>query len=283
MDILTPSLLQVGIKDYKSNMNESILLLFSIIAVISSFIGLGGATFYLVSMDFFQFPYLVIPFIALSSNIVVCGITLFTATLRKEQLPILFLAKIIFPSIIFVYLGASIAFTEQAFRLILSSSVLLILIFRIVYKKKSISENIIERNYSGKSDYILILVSMGIGFLSGIIGIGGGIILGPVLFLRGMSYLRIRLVTSIYIFLNSIIGIIAQMSKWLSQTTVADLSSQIAPYVQLVFVCVIGSAFTNIFSGIIKKEHYIKRTALSLMVVVSIFNFIRAGIIYGKN
>jgi hypothetical protein len=52
-----------------------------------------------------------------------------------------------------------------------------------------------------------------LGFLSGLVGIGGGIFLSPVLFLRSWAGARtIAAVTSLFIFANSLAGLAGQLS-----------------------------------------------------------------------
>lgn len=262
-------------------MNTTALLffIFILIAIVSSYIGLGGATFYLAFMELFQLPYLVIPILALSNNVVVCGLSLLTAFLHRQRIPLPFLIRILLPALIFVYLGASIAFSDALFRLILSTGVLLALVLQMLMRARP---DAMYSNVPRISGLKLLGISALIGFLSGIIGIGGGIVLGPILHLRGMKYIYIRPITSAYIFLNSIVGIYAQSNKWLAQMTMNEFLASLLPYAPLFLAGALGSGISNIFTGKIIKERYIRRTVLAVMIVISMFNLIRAGVRYDE-
>lgn len=57
----------------------------------------------------------------------------------------------------------------------------------------------------------------GLGFLAGVVSIGGGIFLSPVLFLQRWAAARkIAAVTSLFIFVNSIAGLAGQFSRSVS-------------------------------------------------------------------
>ena len=59
-----------------------------------------------------------------------------------------------------------------------------------------------------------ILIGSVIGFFSGIVGIGGGIFLSPILFLMKAGYPKqIAATASLFILINSIFGVIGQFTK----------------------------------------------------------------------
>jgi len=62
--------------------------------------------------------------------------------------------------------------------------------------------------------YISVLIGLVLGFVSGIVGIGGGIFLSPILYLfKAAKPKHITTTVSLFILINSIFGIIGQLSK----------------------------------------------------------------------
>jgi uncharacterized membrane protein YfcA len=82
----------------------------------------------------------------------------------------------------------------------------------LLIKNKSYNKDQIEINSIPK--IISILVGSIIGFISGIVGIGGGIFLSPILFLLKAGYPKhIATTASIFILINSIFGVAGQLTK----------------------------------------------------------------------
>jgi uncharacterized membrane protein YfcA len=78
---------------------------------------------------------------------------------------------------------------------------------------------------------ILFVIGAAIGLVSGMIGMGGGILLSPILLLMGWSTMKqTAAISAIFIFLNSIAGIVGQMK------TGFDLSSQILSIIVFVLI-----------------------------------------------
>ena len=79
------------------------------------------------------------------------------------------------------------------------------------------SHSYADQNKTYKLPTPLLAVSLGaaLGFLSGIVGIGGGIFLAPMLyFLRAGSAIHIASTASLFILINSIAGLIGQIQKY---------------------------------------------------------------------
>ena len=259
-------------------MNPLLLISFCLNAALSAFVGLGGGTLYLVLLDLFRTDYRAIPFIALACNIGVSAVSAAFRLWRGQRERLVLLTSIFVPSMLSTYAGAQLVFAEENFRLLLSSVVLCILVFSLLSKK------IHSKRLTGMSRrrkiHILMLVSFGIGLLSGIIGIGGGIILGPVLYILGMSYLDIPLITALYIFVNSIVGIISQSMKY--ARIHGDLSvpvTAILSYWPLILVCVIAGIVSLFVYKRIRHEKVIKNSVLSIIVLLAVVNFFRSGIL----
>ena len=71
-----------------------------------------------------------------------------------------------------------------------------------------------EESYRKVSTLVSILIGAALGFISGVVGIGGGIFLSPILFLiRAGRPKHIVTTASLFILINSIFGIIGQLTK----------------------------------------------------------------------
>ena len=71
-----------------------------------------------------------------------------------------------------------------------------------------------ESSYNKIPKLISIIIGGILGFISGIVGVGGGIFLSPILFLtRAAKPKHIITTASIFILINSISGIIGQLTK----------------------------------------------------------------------
>ncbi|MEM9424325.1 MAG: sulfite exporter TauE/SafE family protein [Spirochaetota bacterium] len=185
---------------------------FLAVGLVSALIGLGGGTSYLAFMDLFGLPAEVIPIIALGSNIIVSGVGSAVRLYRRESISWKIMVVCLAPSMLMAYLGACLRLEEQWYRILLNLSILVLLLARLLLQRRS------GGDFATRGWVQLFGLSGGIGFISGVIGIGGGIILGPVLHFRGMPYQRIPVITALYIFLNSIVGILPhlfRLSNWL--------------------------------------------------------------------
>ncbi len=266
-------------------MSIFLLISFLVNALISSLIGLGGGTFYLLFLSLFSVNHEIIPFIALLCNITVSGTSAGIQLLRGQREHLSFLISLLIPSMISTYIGGQFVINARNFRLILSSVILLILCFLLLIKKTTASPSIkLQQN---NKILVVSLISFGIGFLSGMIGIGGGIILGPVLHMLGMSYLDIPLITAIYIFVNSIIGIISHTIKYTnsgmyttSTLALEYLGKQLIPYLPLILVCLCSAIFSIYFKKKLKNESTIKNILFVIMLSLTIYNLIQTGIYY---
>lgn len=112
-----------------------------------------------------------------------------------------------------------------------------------------------------KSNFILsVLIGAAIGFLSGLIGIGGGIILSPVLLLLKWSDMKqTAAISALFIFVNSAAGFTAQLQKGI------DFSTDMYAYVAIAFVGGICGAYF----GSLKFKSNILKFMLAVVLIVA--------------
>ena len=83
----------------------------------------------------------------------------------------------------------------------------------ILFNFKTYDDNI--ENYRSLPKFICFIIGSILGFISGIVGIGGGIFLSPILFLLRAERPKIIITSaSIFILINSVSGIFGQLTKY---------------------------------------------------------------------
>tara|TARA_Y100001935_G_scaffold240209_1_gene228557 strand:- start:539 stop:1285 length:747 start_codon:yes stop_codon:yes gene_type:complete len=185
-------------------------IFFLITAILYSSIGFGGGSTYLALMLIWNIPFYIFPIIALICNIiVVTGNSI--NFLRTKNINISLLTPYLIGSVPFSFLGASISIDKYLFEILLFFVLLISGIF-LLLESKSFHEAQIKIRQIPK--ILSIIVGSIIGFISGLIGIGGGIFLSPFLFLIKAGYPKhITSTASLFILINSSVGVAGQLTK----------------------------------------------------------------------
>jgi uncharacterized membrane protein YfcA len=114
-------------------------------------------------------------------------------------------------SVPLAFFGASLSISKELFEILLFV-ILTIAGILLLNRSKFSDSNKIKINQIPKK--ISILIGCVIGFISGIVGIGGGIFLSPILFLIKAGYPKqIATTASLFILINSIFGVFGQLTK----------------------------------------------------------------------
>ena len=185
-------------------------ILFFVTALIYSSVGFGGGSTYLAILLIWGVPYTIFPVIALVCNIIVVSGNSINF-IRSKNININLLFPYLIGSIPFAFIGGSITIEKSLFEILLFCVLLVAGIFLLI-ESKSFNKEKIKINQIPR----LISISIGsiIGFMSGLVGIGGGIFLSPLLFLMKAGYPRhITSSASLFILINSIFGIAGQLTK----------------------------------------------------------------------
>ncbi len=184
-----------------------LFLLLPIVAFLYASVGHGGASGYLALMSFFAFSIAVMKPTALVLNILVSCIS-FYFYFREKQ----FDWKLFYPfalaSIPFSFLGGIITIETRLYKIILATF-LIVAVLRLLGAFGKERTRLRPLNLP-----LALLIGAVIGFLSGLIGIGGGIILSPVILLLGWGNMKqTAAVSALFIFVNSISGLFGFISK----------------------------------------------------------------------
>ena len=185
-------------------------ILFLATAILYSSVGFGGGSTYLALLLIWGVPYFIFPVIALSCNIIVVSGNCFNY-IRAGNLNFKLLIPYLIGSIPLAFIGGSLPIEKRLFEILLflvlsAAGILLLLNFKSYDDK--------EENYRKIPIPVSILIGGVLGFISGIVGIGGGIFLSPILFLiRAGRPKHIVTTASLFILINSVSGIIGQLTK----------------------------------------------------------------------
>ena len=210
-------------------------ILFLVTALLYSSVGFGGGSTYLALLLLWEIPYLVFPIIALSCNIIVVSGNCFNY-IRAGNLNLRLLYPYLIGSIPLAYVGGSLPIEKQFFEILLFMVLLIAGILLLLNFK---SYNDMDKSYRKIPIFISVLIGGSLGFISGIVGIGGGIFLSPILFLiRADKPKHIITMASLFILINSITGIIGQLTK-------NEVLSEIPNYWYLLGAVLIGGQLGN--------------------------------------
>ena len=185
-------------------------ILFFVTATLYSSVGFGGGSTYLALLLIWGVPYFIFPVIALSCNILVVSGNSFNY-IRAGNLNLRLLIPYLIGSVPMAYIGGSLPIEKRLFEILLFV-VLAVAGALLLFNFKSYEDK--EESCRKIPSLVSILIGMVLGFISGVVGIGGGIFLSPILFLiRAGRPKHIVTTASLFILINSIFGIISQLTK----------------------------------------------------------------------
>jgi len=210
-------------------------ILFFVTSIVYASVGFGGGSTYLALLLIWGIPYSIFPLIALSCNIIVVSGNCFNY-IRSGNLNLKLLIPYLAGSIPLAFIGGSLPVDKQLFEILLFLVLLIAGIF-LLLNFKSYDDN--EENYRKIPFIISIFIGGILGFVSGVVGIGGGIFLSPILFLiRAARPKHIITAASLFILINSASGIIGQLTK-------NYVLTEIQNYWPLLVVVLIGGQLGN--------------------------------------
>jgi uncharacterized protein len=184
--------------------NWELISLFFLIAILYSSVGFGGGSSYLAVLALTLMPFTQIRAIALLCNIVVVSGSTYIYIKNK-----LFNWRKIIPLVVIsvpmAFIGGYLKISQAFFYVLLGITLLIAAI--LMWFSKYISKKG-ENTNSKKSIMKDISYGGGIGFISGMVGIGGGVFLAPLLYLtKWDTPKRIVATSSFFILVNSIAGL----------------------------------------------------------------------------
>lgn len=243
-------------------MKLSLAALFLLTAALYASVGFGGGSTYTALLVLFETDYRLIPIIALSCNILVVSGNCWRYG-REGLIPWRRIVPLIALSVPAAWLGGRLAISEFVFIGLLWVALLLSGL-RLIFARP------VAETDAPPADLPLwasLGLGGGIGFYAGLVGIGGGIFLAPVLHM--MRWGRARVIAaacSLFILVNSAAGIVGQVGK------LSDLSliSEAVPYWPLLPAVLIGGFVGNYLGVFRLSDMWVKRLTGGLILAVAL-------------
>ena len=190
---------------------NTLSILFFLTAILYASVGFGGGSTYLALLFIWGVPYTIFPIIALGCNIIVVSGNCFNY-IRAGNLNLKLLIPYLIGSIPLSFIGGSHSILKNNFLKFYLFFVLLIAGFLLLINFNSYNDK--EKSYRNIPYFVSIIIGAILGFISGVVGIGGGIFLSPILFLLKVAKPKhIITAASLFILINSIFGIVGQLTK----------------------------------------------------------------------
>jgi uncharacterized protein len=223
-----------------------------VVAFLYASVGHGGASGYLAIMILFSFSITAIKINALVLNCIVSFIS-FLFFYKAKKLNFKLFISLAIPSIPASFLGSYLEINQSIVKIVLGA----VLFFSVLYLNNFITQNKIINQ--PVTPVLTIISGFIIGFISGMIGIGGGILLTPLLLILGWATIgQTASITALFIFVNSLAGIAGYLVKGNS--------------IHLVLYSLIPFAIIGAITGSFLGSNYFSNKVLKIVLsVVLIF------------
>lgn len=239
---------------------EFVMLLFGLflVAGLYSSVGHGGASGYLAILSLTSYGMMEVAWLkqhAWCLNLIVAGIAFFNYYRKGFHVPKLTWPFII-ASIPFALIGGYLVVDGAIYDTLLS-----IVLIWAAWRLLKINNQIEPNELKIPPTRVSLPIGGGIGFVSGIIGVGGGIFLSPIMLLnKWASPKNVAATSALFIWVNSAAGIIG-----------AGISGQLViefdTLIPFSFVVILGGVLGSRFGSVYAPEITIRR----LLVIVLIF------------
>lgn len=209
-----------------------IAIIFFLIALIYSSVGLGGGSSYTALMAILGFGTLAIPIISLTLNLVVTSIGSYNF-IRSKHARLKLILPFLITSIPMAWLGGALQLQKEIFYWILFISLCFVAARIYLWQNTSMSLTLDQ-----KTKVIISLVTgLILGLLSGIVGIGGGIYLIPLIIILGLGTEKEAAACGVvFTWVNSLFGLASRL-----QYNMIDLSNYLPLLIAVMLGGLLGS------------------------------------------
>jgi len=242
-------------------MTESLLLFFGLlflVAILYASVGHGGASGYLALMAIFSVAPNVMKPTALLLNLFVSA-TSFIQFYRGNHFKWKLFLPFAIASIPMAFLGGMVVVDGTIYKKILGLLLLIPVARFLIFPQFDVSD--IKKSNIGLS----IVIGATIGLLSGMIGIGGGIILSPVLLLlKWTDQKQTAAISAAFIFVNSVAGLAGQVTKGIHFT------SDMILYVVIAF----AGGMIGAYFGAHRFKQTVLKNVLAIVLLMAAYKLI---------
>ncbi len=232
--------------------------LFFIVAFAYSSVGLGGGSSYTALMAIFSVSFLAIPTISLTLNLFVTSIGSFNF-IRKKHARLRLILPFFISSIPMSYIGGSLKLPKGIFYWILLITLIIVALRIYLWEKISLKLNI------GNIQQIILSLLIGsvLGLIAGIVGIGGGVYLVPLIIILGLGTEKEAAACgAIFIWANSMSGLIARLQH---------NPINIAEFIPLIIAVVLGGTFGSYLGSSKFKPATMQKLLGGIIIIAILF------------
>lgn len=238
-----------------------LVIAFFATALLYASVGFGGGSTYTALLTLVGTDYRVLPAIALSCNIIVVtgGTYRFIRAGEVKWGRVIPLVAVSAP---LAWLGGLTPIKQEAFNLILAISLVAAGVLLLFQRERPLNQSSIR----DKSSAIDIFAGGASGYLAGLVGIGGGIFLAPILhFTRWGTAREIAATASFFILVNSVAGLSGQVIK----LSVSGGMMSLLPYWSLALAVLIGGQIGSFASLKLLSQMHVRRATAALILFVA--------------
>jgi uncharacterized protein len=240
---------------------ELMILFYSLLFVVAflyASVGHGGASGYLALGAIFDLAKEVMRPTALLLNLFV-SLTAFIQFYRGKYFNLKIFWPLALASVPMAYLGGRISINTETYKIVLGILLLIPIIRFLFFPNITVSE--IKKSNVALS----LLIGAIIGFISGIIGIGGGIILSPILLLlKWTDQKQTAAISALFIFVNSMSGLLGQLTKGI------HFNTNMISYVCVAF----AGGILGAYFGAMKFNQNVLKILLALVLILASYKLI---------
>lgn len=240
-------------------------VLFLAIAALYATVGFGGGSTYTALLALAEADYRILPVLSLVCNIIVVGGGVYRFS-RAHHFDLRQALPWTVVSVPMAWLGGSLHISEKIFVGVLGLCLLVAGFLMFMQKQERLYDDVKKTTFY--SLFMPITAGGGLGFISGVTGIGGGIFLAPILYLsRWGSPRMISGTCSFFILVNSLAGLTGQLMKQESSQYVYE---QLLSYWMLFPAVFIGGQLGSYIGAMRIDQDSIRIMTALLMLYVAI-------------
>jgi uncharacterized membrane protein YfcA len=237
---------------------EIFCILLFVVAFLYASVGHGGASGYLALMAIYGFAPEEMKPTALLLNLFV-SMTSFIQFYRGKYFILRLFLPLAIASVPMAFLGGMITIEAGIYKKILGV-LLLFAVARFFFSRNARPEEMKPVNIWGA-----VITGAVIGLFSGMIGIGGGILLSPMLLLlKWTDQKQTAAISALFIFVNSVSGLAGQLTQGIV------FSSEMILYVAIAF----GGGLLGAYFGALKFKQDILKNVLAVVLLLAAYKLL---------